>query len=90
MSQLQVLGNRVLVRPDEHAEKSAGGVYIPEAATYGYMWGTVVSVGTEEPISVKEGDRVLYNTHTQTNSIMVGDQKLVILEHKYLLGKEIK
>ena len=55
--------NRVVVLPDEAAEKTAGGIFIPDTAKEKPSRGTVMAVSEEaedgKP-TVKNGDIVLY------------------------------
>jgi chaperonin GroES len=65
---LKPLGDRIIVRRTEAADKSAGGVIIPDAAKQKPQRGTVLAVGpgkmlkdgTRRPLQVREGDRVLF------------------------------
>ena len=65
---LKPLGDRIIVRRTEAADKSAGGVFIPDAAKQKPQRGTVLAVGpgkmlkdgTRRPLQVREGDRVLF------------------------------
>jgi len=82
---LKILGDRVLVRPDE-AEKTERGIYLPEAAQERPQRGTVVAVGegrrlkngTLLPPDVKVGDRVMYGRYSG-NEVTVDGQKLLII-----------
>jgi chaperonin GroES len=61
------LGDRVVVEHVEQAEKSAGGVFLPDTAKEKPQEGRVLAVGTGRvldngttlPISVKVGDRII-------------------------------
>jgi chaperonin GroES len=65
---LKPLGDRLIVRRTEAADKSAGGVFIPDAAKQKPQRGTVLAVGpgkmlkdgTRQALQVREGDRVLF------------------------------
>jgi chaperonin GroES len=65
---LRPLGDRIIVRRTEAAEKSRGGVYLPDNAKEKPQRGTVLAVGpgrllkdgTRRPLQVREGDRVLF------------------------------
>ncbi|HEX4591504.1 MAG TPA: co-chaperone GroES [Gemmataceae bacterium] len=65
---LKPLGDRIIVRRTEAADKSAGGVIIPDAAKQKPQRGTVLAVGpgkmlkdgSRRPLQVREGDRVLF------------------------------
>lgn len=65
------LGDRVIVKRDKGDEKTAGGLYIPEAAQEQMCRGEVIAVGpgrvTSQGVrvepSVKRGDRVLFSRY---------------------------
>jgi chaperonin GroES len=90
---LKPLGDRVLVEPLEAEEKSAGGIYLPEAAQEAPREGKVIAVGTGRvldngerlPLSVKEGDIVVY-TKYGGNEVRVGDKDYLILDEGSLLA----
>ncbi len=66
------LHDRVVVRRTEGEEKTAGGLIIPDAAKEKPSEGEVVSIaktnisdkGTELPIEMKVGDKVLYGRYS--------------------------
>jgi chaperonin GroES len=90
---LKPLGDRVLVEPLEAEEKSAGGIYLPEAAQEAPREGKVVAVGSGRvldngeriPVSVKEGDIVVY-TKYGGNEVRVGDKEYLIIDEGSLLA----
>src|SRR3954447_2150163 len=65
---MKPLGDRIIVRRTEAADKSSGGVIIPDNAKQKPQRGTVLAVGpgkllkdgTRRPLQVKEGDRVIF------------------------------
>ena len=65
---LKPLGDRLIVRRTEAADKSTGGIIIPDAAKQKPQRGTVLAVGpgkmmkdgSRRPLQVREGDRVLF------------------------------
>jgi chaperonin GroES len=66
---LKPIGDRVIVRREEAAEKSAGGILLPDAAKNKPQRGKVIAVGPGKPnkkdgsrskMQVKEGDTVLF------------------------------
>lgn len=82
------LHDRVLVRRIEQAEKSAGGIIIPDSAKEKPMEAEVVAVGAglrEEsgkviPLDVKAGDRVLFSKWSGTEVNINGEELLVMKE----------
>lgn len=66
MSKIKPLGDRIVVRPDKAEDKTKGGLLLPEVARERPQRGTVIAVGPGtrlEPMTLKEGDRVLYSKH---------------------------
>ena len=61
---LKPLANRVIVKPEDKAEISQGGIILPYIVDKGDpCFGTVVAVGCglpDNPTVLKVGDRVLY------------------------------
>lgn len=77
------LHDRVIVKPAEKAEKTAGGIIIPDTAQDKPQQGEVVAVGSgrkDEPLTVKVGDVVLFGKYGGTEIDLDG--------HKLLLLKE--
>ncbi|MDY7027325.1 MAG: co-chaperone GroES [Spirochaetota bacterium] len=63
---IKPLGDRVLVKPEEVEEKTAGGIFIPQAAQEKTQSGVVVAVGEDETITVKKGQKVMYDKYANT------------------------
>ena len=89
---IKPLGDRVVVRPQEADEKTAGGLFIPDTAKEKPQRGTVVAVGpgkvengTKVDMSVKEGDTVLYGKYAGTE-ITLGDEEVMIMRESDILG----
>ena len=80
---VQPLHDRVIVKPAEKAEKTAGGIIIPDTAQEKPQKGEVVAVGNgkkDEPLTVKVGDTILFGKFSGT--------EIEIEEEKYLLLRE--
>ena len=92
---LQPLGDRVLVKPLEAEEKSAGGIILPEKAQEKPREGEVVAVGPgklldtgeRKAISVKQGDVVVYTEYGGTEVTYEGEDYLLIDEGSILAVK---
>lgn len=90
---MQPLDDRVLVKPDEAAKMSAGGIVLPGSTkdTSPSQEGTVIAVGpgahlndsTRGPMEVKPGDRVLFSRYGGPIVEVDGT------EHKIMKEKEI-
>ncbi|MBW7866801.1 MAG: co-chaperone GroES [Brumimicrobium sp.] len=83
MSQLKPLNDRVLIEPMAAEEKTASGIIIPDTAKDKPVRGTVVAVGKgkkDEPMTVKEGDIVLYGEYSGTEIKIDGKAFLIMRE----------
>jgi chaperonin GroES len=85
MAQVNIkpLADRVIVRPAESEEKTKGGIIIPDTAKEKPQKGTVVAVGKgkkDEPMTVKEGDSVLYGKYSGTEINIEGEDYLIMRE----------
>ncbi|WP_201781679.1 co-chaperone GroES [Lentimicrobium saccharophilum] len=77
------LADRVLIKPAEAEQKTAGGIIIPDTAKEKPQRGTVVAVGTgkkDEPLTVKVGDLVLYGKYAGTEITVDGSDYLIMRE----------
>jgi chaperonin GroES len=77
------LHDRVIVKPAEKAEKTAGGIIIPDTAQDKPQQGEVVAVGNgrkDEPMTVKVGDIVLFGKYGGTEIELDGDKLLLLKE----------
>ena len=88
---LKPLADRVVVRPQEADEKTAGGLFIPDTAKEKPQRGTVLAVGpgkvengTKIDMSVKEGDTVLYGKYAGTEIQLDGDDVMIMRESDIL------
>jgi chaperonin GroES len=87
------LHDRVLVRRVEQAEKSAGGIIIPDTAKEKPAEGEIVAVGAgvrgEDgkivALDVKAGDRVLFGKWSGTE-IKLDGEDLIIMKESDILG----
>ena len=90
---LKPLGDRVLVEPLEAEEKSAGGIFLPEAAQEAPREGKIIAVGPGRVLdngqriemSVKVGDIVMY-TKYGGNEVRVGDKEYLMIDEGSLLA----
>ena len=77
------LADRVLVEPAAAEEKTAGGIIIPDTAKEKPQKGKIVAVGNgkpDEPMTVKEGDTVLYGKFAGTEINIEGKDDLIMRE----------
>lgn len=86
------LRDRVLVKYSEEAEKSAGGLYIPDTAKEKPQKGEIVSVGPGritddgklQKLEVKVGDTVLFDKYSGSKITMENVEYLIIREEDIL------
>ncbi|MBC34761.1 MAG: co-chaperone GroES [Bacteroidetes bacterium] len=80
---IQPLADRVIIESAAAEEKTAGGIIIPDTAKEKPQKGTVVAVGpgkVDEPMTVKEGDVVLYGKYAGTEISVDGGDYLIMRE----------
>lgn len=80
---IKPLADRVLVEPAKAEEKTVGGIIIPDTAKEKPQKGTVIAVGPgkkDEPMTVKEGDVVLYGKYSGTEITIDGNDYLIMRE----------
>ena len=74
------LADRVLLKAEKAESKTASGIIIPDAAQEKTQTAVVEAVdpGTEkDPITVKKGDRVMYDKYSGTQVKIDGDEYLI-------------
>lgn len=84
---MQVMHDRVLIKKIDPNTKTASGLLLTFVADEAFE-ATVIKVGigkrTDEglriPLSVREGDRVIYNPNATTSVTVNGEKMLVIKE----------
>jgi len=77
------LHDRVIVKPAEKTDKTAGGIIIPDTAQEKPQRGEVVAVGggkVDEPLTVKVGDTVLFGKYSGTEIELEGEKYLLLKE----------
>ena len=90
---LQPLNDRVVVRREEGAGKTAGGILLPDAAKEKPQLGVVVSVGNGKllddgrrgALQVKAGDRVIF-TSWAGETFKVGEEELLLMREEDILA----
>ena len=81
------LHDRVLIEVLDSSEKTAGGIIIPDTAQEKPQEGIVVAVGSgkkDEPMTVKNGDRILYGKYSGTEIKFNGKEYLIMKESDIL------
>ncbi len=83
---IQPLGDRILVKPLEAAQKTKGGIFIPQTAQEKTQEAKVIAVGDSEDIKVKKGDSIIYEKFSGTN-IKIAEEEHIIIKSDDVLAK---
>jgi chaperonin GroES len=86
------LNDRVLVKRMEETQVTKGGIFIPDTAKEKPIEGQIVAVGagkvsdagTRVPLTVKEGDRVLFGKYSGSEIKVEGEEYLMMREDDIL------
>jgi chaperonin GroES len=89
---LRPLNDRVIVKRLEEEETTVGGIIIPDTAKEKPQQAKVIAVGKGRtldkgqliPLTVKEGDRVLFGKYAGTEIKIDGDEHLIMREDDIL------
>ena len=90
---IRPLQDRVIVRRIEEAEKTKGGIIIPDTAKEKPMEGKIIGVGKGKvledgkihPLDVKAGDRVLFAKYAGTE-VKIDEEEHLIMREDDILG----
>jgi len=80
---IKPIADRVVVEPAQAEQKTAGGIIIPDTAKEKPQKGIIIAVGNgkkDEPMTVKEGDTVLYGKYAGTEITIDGKEYLIMRE----------
>ena len=92
---IRPLRDRIVVKPLEGEEKTAGGIYLPDTAKEKPQQGEVIAVGPGKFIEDKgdrvappltKGDKVIYGKYAGTE-VRIAGEEYKILEVKDVLAK---
>jgi chaperonin GroES len=90
---LKPLGDRLIVEPLEEEQTTAGGIVLPDTALEKPQRGTVVAAGPGErsretgeiiPMSVSEGDIIVFSKYGGTDIKIEGTDYLILRESDVL------
>ncbi len=89
---IRPLGDRILVKRLEAEERTKGGIVLPDTAKEKPQEGKVVAVGSgkllesgkRQPLAVKKGDRILFESYAGTEVKVEGEEYLIIREEDVL------
>lgn len=85
---IRPLGDKVVVKPSEAEDKSAGGIILPDAAKQKPQEGSVIAVGSgrlldngqRNTLHVNVGDVVVYSKYGGTEFKLAGDTVVILDE----------
>jgi chaperonin GroES len=87
------LADKVIVKRNESEEVTPGGIVLPDIAKERAKSGKVLAVGDGKiddngrliPLTIKEGDSVLFSSYSG-NEVEINDQKLLIMSEYDVLA----
>ena len=87
------LGDKVVVKRQEAESKTSGGIVLPDSAKSKPQRGEVIAIGdghvksdgTKLPLTVKEGDRVIFSSYAG-DEIKIGDEEYLLLREGDILA----
>jgi len=89
---IQPLGDRIIVKPEEPKEVKRGGIIIPDTAKEKPMEGKIVAVGKGKmndgkltPMEVKPNDKILYGKYSGTE-VKINDVTYLIMREEDVLA----
>ena len=91
---IRPLHDKILIRRDEAEDKTDSGIFLPESSKDKPKSGTIEAVGdgainTETggriPLSVKQGDRVIFTSYAGTD-VKLGIDELLIMSEDDILA----
>ncbi len=76
---IKPLADRVLIKIEEAETKTASGLFIPQTAQEKTQQGVVITIGDDtDIITVKEGDKVMYDKYAGTPVKIDGQDHLIL------------
>ena len=85
---LRPINGKILVKPGEPQEKTAGGIYLPQTAQDKLQEGEVISVAKDATAEVAVGDKVIYKEFGGTEVKIEGQQYILLTEDDLLAKYE--
>ncbi len=96
VNKINPLENRIIVKPEDAQQKTAGGIVLPSSAQETPHWGIVLKAGPGKRTNdgqlianaVQAGDRVIYGQYAGTK-FKVESQEYIFLREEDIMGVEI-
>lgn len=87
------LGDKVVLKRQEAEDVTAGGIVLPDSAKDKPQRGEILAIGdghvkddgTKVPLTVKEGDRVIFSSYAG-DDIKIGDEEYLLLRESDILA----
>eukprot|EP00877_Chromochloris_zofingiensis_P007622 jgi/Chrzof1/3112/Cz12g12130.t1 len=89
ITKMEPIHDRVLIRPIEEENRSAGGILLPKGppkSNSDAHFGEVIAVGESVTIDVQKGDKVVFNKYAMAE-VEVAEGDIVFVAEKSILGK---
>ena len=94
VTQIHPMGDRVVIRPVDEPDVSAGGIILPDTAKERPQEGEVLAAGPGRVLNsgkrvemeLKPGDKVIYSKYAGTE-VPVEDEELLIMNSGDILAK---
>ena len=82
---IQPLGENVLIEPAKTDTKTASGIVLPDASGEKPQEGLVVAIGEDKKIKVKAGQKVIYSKYSG-NEIKMNDKEYLLVKNEDILA----
>ena len=87
------LGDKVVLKRQEAESKTAGGIVLPDSAKDKPQKGEVIAIGDGHvrrdgariPLTVKEGDKVIFSSYAG-DEIKIGEEEYLLLRESDILA----
>lgn len=91
--QIVPLGDKVVIKRAQAEQKTAGGIVLPDSAKDKPQRGEVIAIGdghvkrdgTKVPLTVKEGDHVIFSQYAG-DEIKIGDEEYLLVRESDILA----
>ena len=83
-TKIQLLDNRVMIKPEDPETKTKSGIIIPDTAKEKHLFGTVTNVGADCTV-LQDGDKVMYGQYAG-NEIKFNDTTQIWMRESDVVG----
>jgi len=82
---IEPLGENILVEPAKADAKTASGIVLPDTSEEKPQEGLVIAIGADKKIKVKPGQMVIYSKYSG-NEIKIGEDEYLLVKNEDLLA----